>query len=77
MANGATLCPTMGRTHFSSARDVVSLLTFIWLADFSDASVACDPFFYVFNIIFISFIKMHKGRLTTYNANIANKINIV
>ena len=46
MTNGATLCPTMGRTHFSSARDVdVSLLTLIWLADFSDASAACDPFF--------------------------------
>jgi len=26
---------------------------------------------------FISFIKMHKGRLTTYNASRANKINIV
>ena len=25
----------------------------------------------------ISFIKMHKGRLTTYNASRANKINIV
>jgi len=24
-----------------------------------------------------SFIKMHKGRLTTYNASRANKINIV
>jgi len=25
----------------------------------------------------ISFIKMHKGRLTTYNASRANKINVV
>jgi len=27
--------------------------------------------------ILVSFIKMHKGQLTTYNASRANKINIV
>jgi len=26
---------------------------------------------------FYSFIKMHKGRLTTYNASRSNKINVV
>jgi len=28
-------------------------------------------------VYFISFIKMHKGRLTTYNASRANKINVM
>jgi len=28
------------------------------------------------NFSFVSFIKMHKGRLTTYNASKANKINL-
>jgi len=27
--------------------------------------------------IIISFIKMHKGQLTTYNATTANKINVM
>jgi len=30
-----------------------------------------------FTKVAVSFIKMHKGRLTTYNASRANKINVV
>jgi len=35
------------------------------------------PWFRVQLFIFFYFKKMHKGRLTTYNASRANKINIV